>query len=45
MPLRYVLTGAPGGGKTVLLHALAREGHAVVAEAHRRDHQAAGGWC
>ncbi len=33
MPLRYVLTGAPGAGKTVLLHALAREGHAVVAEA------------
>jgi predicted ATPase len=33
MPARYVLTGAPGAGKTVLLHALAAAGHAVVHEA------------
>jgi predicted ATPase len=30
---RYILTGAPGAGKTVLLHALERAGHAVVGEA------------
>jgi predicted ATPase len=30
---RYVLTGAPGAGKTVLLHALADRGLAVVEEA------------
>jgi predicted ATPase len=33
MVSRYVLTGAPGAGKTVLLHALAGGGHAVVEEA------------
>jgi predicted ATPase len=30
---RYVLTGAPGSGKTVLAEALRARGHAVVAEA------------
>ena len=30
---RYVLTGAPGSGKTVLAEALRERGHAVVAEA------------
>ncbi|WP_454761209.1 AAA family ATPase [Caulobacter segnis] len=30
---RYILTGAPGAGKTVLLRALERAGHAVVEEA------------
>jgi predicted ATPase len=30
---RYILTGAPGAGKTVLIRALERAGHAVVAEA------------
>jgi len=30
---RYVLTGAPGAGKTVLLHALAAQGWPVVQEA------------
>jgi len=30
---RYVLTGAPGAGKTVLLHALAARGWPVVQEA------------
>jgi predicted ATPase len=30
---RYILTGAPGAGKTVLLHSLERAGHAVVEEA------------
>ena len=30
---RYILTGAPGAGKTVLLHALERAGHTVVEEA------------
>jgi predicted ATPase len=30
---RYVLTGAPGAGKTVLGHALRERGYAVVAEA------------
>jgi predicted ATPase len=33
MPRQYVLTGAPGAGKTVLLHALADRGLAVVEEA------------
>lgn len=33
MPKRYVLTGAPGSGKTVLLRALADQGQAVVEEA------------
>jgi predicted ATPase len=33
MVSRYVLTGAPGAGKTVLLHALAGGGQAVVEEA------------
>lgn len=33
MPRRYVLTGAPGSGKTVLLRALAQRGQAVVEEA------------
>ena len=33
MVRRYVLTGAPGAGKTVLLDALADRGWAVVAEA------------
>ncbi len=33
MTLRYVLTGAPGAGKTVLLHALAARGWPVVEEA------------
>lgn len=31
--LRYVLTGAPGAGKTVLLHALAARGWPVIEEA------------
>ena len=30
---RYILTGAPGAWKTVLLRALERAGHAVVEEA------------
>jgi predicted ATPase len=30
---RYILTGAPGAGKTVLVRALEVEGHAVVEEA------------
>ncbi len=30
---RYVLTGAPGAGKTVLIRALEQAGHAVVEEA------------
>lgn len=30
---RYILTGAPGAGKTVLLRALERAGHTVVEEA------------
>ena len=30
---RYILTGAPGAGKTAILRALARRGHAVVEEA------------
>ncbi|NUR89123.1 MAG: AAA family ATPase, partial [Nonomuraea sp.] len=30
---RYVLTGAPGAGKTALAQALAARGHRVVAEA------------
>lgn len=30
---RYILTGAPGAGKTVLLRALERAGHPVVEEA------------
>ena len=30
---RYILTGAPGAGKTTLIHALAARGHAVVEEA------------
>lgn len=30
---RYILTGAPGAGKTVLLRALERVGHVVVEEA------------
>ncbi len=30
---RYILTGAPGAGKTVLVRALERAGHAVVEEA------------
>jgi predicted ATPase len=30
---RYILTGAPGAGKTVLLRALERAGHALVEEA------------
>jgi predicted ATPase len=30
---RYILTGAPGAGKTVLIRALERAGHAVVEEA------------
>ncbi|WP_354668923.1 AAA family ATPase [Caulobacter sp. RL271] len=30
---RYILTGAPGAGKTVLLRALERAGHVVVEEA------------
>jgi predicted ATPase len=30
---RYILTGAPGAGKTVLIRALERAGHAVVGEA------------
>src|SRR4051812_19249923 len=33
MVSRYVLTGAPGAGKTVLLHALGGGGQAVVEEA------------
>lgn len=33
MVRRYVLTGAPGSGKTALLLALYQRGHAVVAEA------------
>jgi len=33
MTRRYVLTGAPGAGKTVLLHALAARGWPVVQEA------------
>ena len=30
---RFVLTGAPGSGKTTLIHALRERGHQVVAEA------------
>ena len=30
---RYVLTGAPGAGKTAILRLLERAGHQVVAEA------------
>jgi predicted ATPase len=30
---RYILTGAPGAGKTMILRALERRGHAVVEEA------------
>ena len=30
---RYILTGAPGGGKTAILRLLERRGHAVVEEA------------
>lgn len=30
---RYVLTGAPGAGKTAILRQLEIEGHAVVEEA------------
>lgn len=30
---RYILTGAPGCGKTAILHALADRGHSVVEEA------------
>jgi predicted ATPase len=30
---RYILTGAPGAGKTVILHALQQRGYAVVEEA------------
>jgi predicted ATPase len=33
VPRRYVLTGAPGSGKTSLLQALAARGWAVVHEA------------
>ena len=33
MNRRYVLTGAPGCGKTTTLEALGQRGHAVVAEA------------
>jgi predicted ATPase len=33
MPRRFVLTGAPGSGKTALLHALRDRGWAVVEEA------------
>jgi len=33
LPRRYVLTGAPGSGKTALLGALRERGHAVVEEA------------
>jgi predicted ATPase len=33
MPRRYVLTGAPGSGKTALLAALSQRGHVVVEEA------------
>lgn len=33
MPRRYVLTGAPGSGKTALLSALRHRGHVVVEEA------------
>ncbi|MBQ0905893.1 AAA family ATPase [Micromonospora sp. U21] len=32
-PRRYVLTGAPGAGKTTLIQALRRRGHLVVPEA------------
>ncbi|MEV4495482.1 AAA family ATPase [Micromonospora arborensis] len=32
-PRRYVLTGAPGAGKTTLIEALSRRGHLVVREA------------
>lgn len=33
MPRRYVLTGAPGSGKTALLSALRLRGHVVIEEA------------
>jgi len=33
VPRRYVLTGAPGSGKTALLSALRQRGHVVVEEA------------
>lgn len=33
MPKRYILTGAPGGGKTALAHALRQRGYCVVEEA------------
>jgi predicted ATPase len=33
LPKRYVLTGAPGSGKTALLGALRQRGHVVVEEA------------
>ncbi|PYC65716.1 hypothetical protein C7C45_27980 [Micromonospora arborensis] len=32
-PRRYVLTGAPGAGKTTLIEALSRRGHLVIREA------------
>ena len=32
-PKRYILTGAPGAGKTVILRALERSGHVVIEEA------------
>lgn len=33
MPNRYILTGAPGAGKTVLIRQLERDGHSVIEEA------------
>lgn len=33
MPRRYVLTGAPGSGKTALIGALRQRGHVIVEEA------------
>ncbi len=48
MPKRYIITGAPGTGKTTLLAALASAGHACEAEVARaviHQQQTTGGTC